>query len=522
MAISFTVRARSTTQALTLAAIVALAGCAESGRAPEMPPQPKRALYRGYGFWFQDLAQRFQKAVNPPGQPPRYELARLPDFDPLAVELYQQTAQMLSSVYPITELSLGTRASEMLQAVDVMVINTAWVAEFARNGWLAPFDEAVIGPTLREAGVEPIRIAGAKTGPIYGIPISRGTDLLFYRKSYFHGANEARQAWASLFQSPIPNPHSSIAADGQEFFRFFLPLVWSVEPDWPRQTNGTWVLNTPAAQQVLAALRRSTRLGGWPAAANRMGFLLDFKDRIASFTSEPRRNATGAASAWLLSGWAQRVLVTPWGPPLPLDDVGFLPVSATMNAGHSLVGGKCLVMSKQLLSDDPVARGVREVVYELARYLLSERGQRALCFDQFEIPARHGLLKSLTDTEVAAVFAARREWLDHEAYLGQVRAGSRQIDERSALWGRQTLAMLREIEGTLEDTARLRVRDNPLPTSYSTLLDGKLHEVLVPSAAGITPAAAQEMARHALEELQQRFEVERRFLAPAPARSAGP
>ena len=127
---------------IVIAAALLFAGCSET---PEQAPEPRRALYRGYGFWFQDLAGRFQKAVNPAGQPPRYELIRLPDFDPLASALYQELAVTLSSVYPMTALSFGARASEMLQPMDVAVSNTAWVEEFARNGWLAPFDEAVVG-----------------------------------------------------------------------------------------------------------------------------------------------------------------------------------------------------------------------------------------------------------------------------------------------------------------------------------------------------------------------------------------
>ncbi|MCX7826607.1 MAG: extracellular solute-binding protein, partial [Verrucomicrobiae bacterium] len=253
--------------ALTLAMVLPFAGC--SKRPPQAPSAPatKYALYRGYGFWFQDLVARFKKEANPPGQPPRYELVRLPDFDPLGPEMAQQTAMQLSSVYPVTALSFGARASEMLQAVDVIISNTAWVPEFARNGWLAPFDEAVVGPILREAGVEPVRVPtrgeDPKSAPIYGIPITRAADFLFYRKSYFHNEEEARAAWAALFESGVQNPKSRIqpppfiAADGQEIHRLFLPLVWSLEPDWPLQADGTLVADTPAARRVLGALHRS-------------------------------------------------------------------------------------------------------------------------------------------------------------------------------------------------------------------------------------------------------------------------
>ena len=535
---------------VVLAIALPLAGCAKSPPNTEGSPPAKRALYRGYGFWFQDLAARFQKAVNPPGRPPRYELVRLPDFDPLGPELAQQTAMTLSSVYPVTELSFGSRWSEMLLAVDVIVSNTAWVPEFARNGWLAPFDEKVIGPILREAGVEPIRVVtrgeDPKTAPIYGIPVTRSADFLFYRKSYFHNEAEARAAWASLLDSRTQNPKSRIlpapyiAAEGHEIHRLFLPLVRSLEPDWPVQTNHTFLVDTPAARRVLNALHRSTRLGSWPSAINRMSFLVDLKNRIGNFILSPRafepdKPLSELATCWLLSTWAQRILVTPWGPPVPLNDIVFLPLSASADPsapGNSFVGGKCIVCSRQLASADPGAMEAREVVTELLRYLLSEKGQRVLCADQFEIPARRGVLKSLTDASVAAVYGARREWLDAETFLDQVRSGSRTIDEQSLQLGRETLALLRQIEETIETSSRVAVRSNPLSIDQSMLLDSQLHKVLKtmlrPTAkSGTMPgqptpeeiAARQLFVEGSLRELQVRLEVQQRFLG-APSNTA--
>jgi len=523
-----------------IAAALVSAGCS---KAPEHEPEPRRALYRGYGFWFQDLAGRFQKAVNPAGQPPRYELIRLPDFDPLASALYQELAVTLSSVYPMTALSFGARASEMLQPMDVAVSNTAWVEEFAHNGWLAPFDEAVVGPMLREAGVEPIRAVGPGDDPksprIYGVPIARAADLIFYRKSYFNNATEARKAWTSLFQSKIQNPKSkiplpsSIAADGQEFFRFFLPLVWSLEPGWPRQAAGTFAVETPAARQVLEALGRQVQLETWPSAAARMDFLVDFKQQMRRFASEPAAGRADEASpsAWLFSTWAQRSLITPWGPPVPLEDIGVMPLSVSTNAtapGYSLLGGKCVICSRQIASDDPGAQAAREVVQELVRYLLSETGQRTMFFDQFEIPARRGLLQSLTEQDVAAVFGARREWCSYATYLAEVRAGTRRIDDRSLQFARQTLAMLREIQTIMNDPARLIVRSNTFSISRSSLLDGFLHKALAPKSpmsdvelpglpeASAVVEAGGASAKGSLAGLQVLLEAER-FTVPRAA-----
>ena len=522
-----------------IAAALVSAGCSEPPPAPVS--RTKQAFYRGCGFWFQDLATRFHKAVNPDGQPRRYELVRLPDFDPLPSELYQELAETLSSVYPMTELSFGARASEMLQPTDVAVSNTAWVGEFARNGWLAPYDEAVVGPMLREAGVEPIRAVGPGDDPksprIYGIPIARSADLIFYRKSYFNSADEARQAWVSLFQSKIRDAKSaglqlsSIETDGQEFYRFFLPLIWSLEPDWPRQTNGTFAVETPAARQVLDTMSRSMQIETWATAAARMEFLVELKRHVRRFTHVPLVGQSGAglSSAWLLSLWGQRILISPWGPPAPLDDIGVLPLSISPSAaapGFSLLDGKCVICSRQIASNDPGAQAAREVAQELVRYLLSEAGQRAMFFDQFEVPARRGLLQSLTEQEVAAVFGSRREWCGYEDYLAEVRAGSRQMDERSLQLGRQSLAIMREIEALMNDPARLTVRPNPFSINRSALLDGFLHTALAPKplvpgeeSVGLPETAAVveaggASAKDSLAGLQVLWEAEQRFMVP--------
>ena len=521
-----------------IAAALLSAGCSQEPPAPAS--RPKQAFYRGYGFWFQDLAARFHKAINPAGQPRRYELVRLPDFDPLPYELYQELAGTLSSVYPMTELSFGVRASEMLQPMDVAVCNTAWVEEFARNGWLSPYDEAVVGPMLREAGVEPIRAVGPGDDPksprIYGIPIARAADLIFYRKSYFGSAGEARQAWLSLFQSKGRDAKSkglplfSIETDGQEFYRYFLPLVWSLEPDWPRQTNGTFAVDTPAARQVLDTLAQSVQIETWATAESRMEFLVEWKQHMRRFTNVPLvgQSDAGYSSAWLLSLWAQRLLISPWGTPAPLDDIGIMPLSISPNAaapGYSLLGGKCLICTRQIASEDPSAQAAREVAQELVRYLLSKAGQRAMFFDQFEIPVRRGLLQALTEQEIAAVFGSRREWCGYDDYLAEVRAGTRQMDERSLQLGRQTLAILREIEALMNDPARLKVRPSPLSINRGALLDGFLHQVFSPKppVPGEEPQGLPETAavagpgasaQDSLAGLQVLLEAEQRFMVP--------
>jgi hypothetical protein len=300
------------------------------------------------------------------------------------------------------------------------------------------------------------------------------------------------------------------------------------------QSDGTFVTDTPAARQVLNALHRSMRLGAWPSAINRMSYLVDLKERVGSFIRTPRafdptKPSLDPATCWLLSMWSQRILITPWGPPAPLNDIGFLPLSVSANpsaGGSSLLGGKCIVCSRQLASTDPGAMEAREVVTELVRYLLSEKGQRTLCADQFEIPARRGVLKGLTDASVAAVYGARREWLDLETFLAQVRERSRVIDAQCWQYGRETLALLRQIEAAMETPARVAVRSNPLSIDQSMLLDGQLHKVLKTSvrppvgksgavSAEPTPeevaAAREQFVQGSLRELQLRLEAQARF-----------
>lgn len=520
-----------------LAVALALAGCADpkSPAGAKEPAGPKHALYRGYGFWFQDLTGRFEAAANPKDGPKKYALKRLPDFDPLATDLYQQTVLMLSSSYPMTDLSFGVQASGMLQAVDVIVANSAWVEEFAQNGWLATFDESVYGPMLREAGVEPIRasVPGQRERAIYGIPITRAADFLFYRKGYFKDAAEARRAWLAgmtgAFPAKVP---PFIVSDAQDIHRLFLSLVWSIEPDWPRKTADSFNVNTPAARTVLGALRRSAHINARAVAAQRVPFLVDLKRQINTFTAQPRPFDPAAAemggaaqpTCWLLSTWAQRILVTPWGPPAPLSDVGILPLTASPAAGRpgvSLAGGKCLVCSRQVESNDPKAGAARDVIRELVRYLLSEKGQRTLVYDQFEIPVRAGLLKSLTEGDLAAVFGSRRDWCDYERYCGEVKAGIRQIDVKSQALGRETLALLSEIGSAMDDPTRVTMRQNPLTIGQCMALDVFLCRMLDPSEAHahegvVNQDAEDKFLSGALDRFQRILEAGQRFIAARP------
>lgn len=528
-------RPRPWLAALAMAAVAALAGCGK--RAAPPAEGAKVARLRAPGRWLRNLQTDFADYANPSAGPERYRLQRLADFDLLASQLRQETVLTLASAYPTADLPFyadgpGRHAQsvDMLQEVHVLVADAASVREFARNGWLAAFDEDILD-SLNKAGVAPIRALGPgdpeASPPVYGIPLTRGADFAFYRKSSpscgISDANGTRKDGV-ISASALLDSTGGVATDGQEFWRFFVALVWSVEPNWPAGAKGSFAADTPAARRVLEGLRRSTPLGPLPLAPNRMKFFSYLQACIDSFlgpAAEPSA-ATPPSACWLLSTWAQRILIAPWGPSLKLQDIGFLPLTASADApGCSLETGYALVMTRRLAAGDPAALAAREVAGKLAQYLLSEPGQRALTLDQFQVPARRGILSAMTAQEMAVAFGARRLGLDDRTYHQKLKAGELTLDAESLQFGERSLALLREMEATLDDPGRLRrVGSNPLSMHQCFLIDLMLHNLLArpnPSLpdAPPSPQNTAEVAR-ALQQLQDQLEADQRFFSMAP------
>ena len=79
----------------------------------------------------------------------RHDLGRETGFDFLASEACQQTIRTLASVYSTAGLPFSSdNSSEMLEEADVLVTDPIRVAEFAGNGWLAPFDGELVPTSL--------------------------------------------------------------------------------------------------------------------------------------------------------------------------------------------------------------------------------------------------------------------------------------------------------------------------------------------------------------------------------------
>jgi hypothetical protein len=204
-----------------------------------------------------------------------------------------------------------------------------------------------------------------------------------------------------------------------------------------------------------------------------------------------------------------------------LQDIGFFPLSVSAGAaGCSLETGCSLVMTRRLAAGDREALDAREVVGKLARYLLSKQGQRALVLDQFQVPARRGILAALTVEEMAAPFGARHAGMDEGTYRKKVKAGELGLEEESAHFGERSLALLHQIEATLDNPARLRVVDsNPLSMHQCFLIDRMLHELLAnpkdARADDIAPPQDANSVVRALRRLQDQMEIDQRFIPVA-------
>lgn len=501
--------------ALSLIISFVLGGCAKVESPTNSPPTVIR--FRGGGFWFRDLEKKFADFSTK-----KITIKRLSDLDWSASEQYRQTVLVLSSIYDAGASKDQAGADEygtLHDEVDVMITDPSWVPEFARNGWLTPFDEST-AEILREAGVDPIRVAGkndsANAPPIYGIPITRGADLIFYWKSSFGGDVErARQEWESSITSGR-SLGGGLLTDGQDFYRFFCGLIWSIEPSWPYDSSGKLVVDTPGTRQILTFLMRSTQIERVEPTSSRSEQFSRQRKCFSLFAgcadnamqAPPSRSGVANANraCWLLSTGAQRMLISARSQLLDaLGDIGVLPLTAAIKKpGYSLAGGKCLIMPRRLTSTN---KNVAGAIPHLVEYLLSAPGQRDLCLDQFEIPARREVLTKpmITAEEVATVLT---KWQQPTS------VDKKHISQQSD----QVLQLLRDIEKALTDSSKMIiVQERPLSRYEAFAVNQMLCELLARhnNPPGESPVDEKARVDNALARLQAILETEHRFYSPA-------
>lgn len=162
------------------------------------------------------------------------------------------------------------------EAPDISIIDSVWVTDFARRGYVWAVDQIdpALATTYADDLLPPLRLANTWRGKLYGLPAEADVSVLWYRKDWLaaEGLTPPRtwDEWLACllwFKSPAVRQRHGLAefplafcgggAAGETTTYQLLPLLWSAGADLIE--DGEIVLNsgaTVAAVQFAADLVR--------------------------------------------------------------------------------------------------------------------------------------------------------------------------------------------------------------------------------------------------------------------------
>ncbi len=338
-------------------------------------------------------------------------------------EMYDQIVHLFSGIFRVNSAADGggelagifskTGGWGTIQdEFDATVVKTSWIPEFVAAGWLASIGfaapETELGSALRDAGVSPILV----DGQVFGVPLTRNPEVVILRNICLNTARESDQTvtpdvlWAETIGAWLDDPTSVpdrwILCDGQDIHRLFLAIVRTRDPLWPIDSNGKLVVDTETARAAIEMLKKAD--GPFrddddflPGSQNRRMSRTLVQDFLADAPETPR-------SCWFYSNEVPRLLFGPRSISTTcggLDRVSFARLLEGSESSRCEDGdGLALVIPYSLEvagKTDPTkhARAVR-----LAVDMLSSTVQKALFIEQFQLPARTGVLDECSDADI--------------------------------------------------------------------------------------------------------------------------
>lgn len=267
--------------------------------------------------------------------------------------------------------------------VDVLLLDTPWVPELARPGWLLPLDDR-LPPGTEEAFVPVAREGGRYGGRTYGLPLSLKGNALLVRTDLLGAVGldppqtmdeleEAARALSDRVEIPIALHHDYLYND-------VLPFLHAAGGGLER--DGRPVLDHPVNAAVL------DRIAGWYAGP------LAVRDTWAGWAGDytaPDRAFVEGRVGFLVS-WSPRWQLAQEPGSAVRGAVAAVPVPGLERGqGSSNLGSWYLAVSR--FSRHP------DLAVELVVALTSEQTQRTLLDELGEIPSRRALL---ADRELAA------------------------------------------------------------------------------------------------------------------------
>ncbi len=299
--------------------------------------------------------------------------------------------------------------------VDVLLLDTPWVPEMARPGWLLPLDEAIDTDPFVATAVS----GGRYDGHLYGVPLSLKGNALFYRTDLLAAAGleppRTLDELSAAAEVLAPRVDVPIALHHDYLYNDLLPFLGAAGGGFER--DGRPILDDPVNVAVME------RIQSWFQDPPQLAAPERWAQTRGAYTTGERWFGEGRV-AFLVS-WSTRwkLAQLPGSPVAGKVGVTAIP-GLREGAGASNLGSWYLAVSGA--SRHP------ELATELVRFLSSEPQQRAFLDELGEIPSRRALLDDEALAEAYPALRAFREILPRAVLrprVGSERAVSTAIEE---------------------------------------------------------------------------------------------
>jgi multiple sugar transport system substrate-binding protein len=288
---------------------------------------------------------------------------------------YLPNASDVAHQFYLTALESGGAGADF----DVMVVDVAWVAEFARAGWALDLSPWFPSGELRENFLQGAADAATLEGRTYAVPWYVDVGLLYYRTDWVPRAPRTYaelQQWAREAMEKNPSVEGFVW-QGKQYEGLncnVFEAMWGFggEP----LADGRFNLNSKQTRDGLEFLRGLVESGISPR-------------EVATYAEEETRRAFGSGRAVFMRNWpyAYKELEKEGSPVRGRFAAAPLP-SADGRPGQGALGGWHLAVNAKA----PQAR--RQKAIELIRHLTSPEANLLLATAYARNPARADVYRS--------------------------------------------------------------------------------------------------------------------------------
>ncbi|TYB57245.1 ABC transporter substrate-binding protein [Nonomuraea sp. PA05] len=289
---------------------------------------------------------------------------------------------------------LINNAQTKSDAMDVMMLDAVWTAEFAANRWIDPVPD---GTLKTEEFLAPTLETARYRGKLYATPWLTGTGLLYYRKDLL---SEAPKTWAELKKScdqvlPKQQGMSCYAGLLDKYEGLTVSFSEAVQSAGGTvvDASGNPTLNTDAAKAGLSFLVDGFKSGLIP------------KEGI-TFKEEEVKNALQSGKVLFARSWAS-LYGTANAPDSPLaGKVDVAPIPGLDGLGSGTLGGANLAISafskNKATAKDFLAFFTSAEQMKIWATINSTPVSRTALYDDQELVAKYPYLPSLKEGVLAA------------------------------------------------------------------------------------------------------------------------